>query len=54
MTEKEALLKLVEIGRQEYEQGNYKPADEFFKEIENDRKFSTEQAKGNDLSHKQV
>ena len=53
MSETNALLKLIEIGRQEYKKGNYKPADDFFKEMESDENFSPQIAKGNDLSHKQ-
>lgn len=49
MSETDALIKLIEIGRQEFEKGNYQPADEFFKDMESNENFSTQQAKGNDL-----
>lgn len=54
MNEKEALLKLVEMGRQEFEKGNYQSADDFFKEMDSNEKFSTQQGKENDLSNKQT
>jgi outer membrane protein assembly factor BamD (BamD/ComL family) len=53
MTETDALLKLIEIGNQELEKGEYQSAEDFFREMEIDENFSTQQAKENDLSHKQ-
>jgi outer membrane protein assembly factor BamD (BamD/ComL family) len=53
ITETDALLKLIEIGKQEFEKGEYQSADDFLKEMESDENFSPQQAKKNDLSHKQ-
>ena len=52
-TETDALLKLIEIGDNEIEKGEYQTAEEFFNEMKNDGNFSIQQAKENDLSHKQ-
>ena len=52
-TETDALLKLIEIGDNEIEKGEYQTAEEFFNEMKSDQNFSTQQAKENDLSHKQ-
>jgi hypothetical protein len=53
MTETDALLKLIEIGNQEFDKGEYQSAEDFFKEMEIDENFSTQQAKENDLPPKQ-
>lgn len=45
MTEKEALIKLIEIGRKEFEEGKYQTAEEFFNEMKSDENFSTQKAK---------
>ena len=53
ITETEALIKLIEIGRKEFEEGKYQTAEEFFNEMKSDENFSTQKAKENDLINKQ-
>ncbi|MBW5287155.1 hypothetical protein [Burkholderia gladioli] len=53
MTEKEALLKLIEMGRQNFKNGEYQTAEEFFNEMKAEENFSPKQAKKNDLPPKQ-
>lgn len=40
MTETEALIKLIEISRKEFEEGKYQTAEEFFNEMKSDENFS--------------
>lgn len=53
ITETDALLKLIKIGKQEFEKSECQSANDFFKEMKSDENFSTQQAKENDLPHKQ-
>lgn len=53
MTETQALIKLIEMGQEEYKKGAYQSADDFFNEMKSDENFHLKQAKKNDLSHKQ-
>jgi len=45
MTETQALIKLIEMGQEEYKKGAYQSADDFFNEMKSDENFSSQTSK---------